>query len=606
MATTTPIAYNTGGPIAGTTQIGDLAIGDTEQDYSLNPGGVIWWMGPDEDLGYVIGVPVPSNTQPTEIPGVFASVGFYRSDDLTEGSFINLTNIVFGQNFSTGNQAKTWLNSNGYWTTYNSPLLLSLDSGNPTSYPGSGNTWYDLSGYGNDATLINSPTYLPNYNGIIQFDNSSLETANIANLGDLPLWSVEAWVRFTTVPISSNPNATCVVTNQFNGTNKLNFSIGTNNAPGSYNVVIGFFDGAWHNTTGFAPQANVWYQIVGTYDGVTLKQYINGVASGGTLNYVGVPQSGGQVRLMRRWDALPTIGDYCDGDLAIVNIYNEALTAGDVLTSYNNTYARFIEPTPTPTTTPTETPTNTPTQTQTPTPSITASQTQTPTATNTPSITASQTQTPTKTQTPTPTNTPNLQGFNYIDFTSTVGLTALGSAAVTSNIYYLTTATNNQVGNVYRTTAIQYNRNFSAQWQFFIGGGSGADGYCVQWTTTNNTTGGGGATVGLIQTSTTINALAFLTYPGVQNVIWYKNNVSQGSQTGPVSWRQTVYYWLDYVHATSTANLYISTTSTKPGSPSFTYTSFSFDATSYYMGFGAATGGANDNQELVNWKVTFT
>jgi len=24
------------------------------------------------------------------------------------------------------------------------------------------------------------------------------------------------------------------------------------------------------------------------------------------------------------------------------------------------------------------------------------------------------------------------------------------------------------------------------------------------------------------------------------------------------------------------------------------------------MGFGAATGGSNDNHELVNWKLTFT
>ena len=58
MATTTPLAYNTGSTIAGTTQVGSLAVGTTDQDYSVSPGGVTWWMGPDEDLGYVIGVPV--------------------------------------------------------------------------------------------------------------------------------------------------------------------------------------------------------------------------------------------------------------------------------------------------------------------------------------------------------------------------------------------------------------------------------------------------------------------------------------------------------------------------------------------------------------------
>jgi len=134
MATTTPVAYNTGAPIAGTTQIGDLAIGDTEQDYSSSLGGVTWWMGPDQDLGYVIGVPVPSNTQPTEIPGVTASVGFFRSDDLTENSFINLTNVVFNQNFTTGYDAKTWLNGNGYWTNFipSTPTPTPTNTNTPT------------------------------------------------------------------------------------------------------------------------------------------------------------------------------------------------------------------------------------------------------------------------------------------------------------------------------------------------------------------------------------------------------------------------------------------------------------------------------------------
>jgi len=38
-------------------------------------------------------------------------------------------------------------------------LVLCLDAGNPRSYPGTGTTWYDISGYGNHHTLINSPTW---------------------------------------------------------------------------------------------------------------------------------------------------------------------------------------------------------------------------------------------------------------------------------------------------------------------------------------------------------------------------------------------------------------------------------------------------------------
>lgn len=259
---------------------------------------------------------------------------------------------------------------------------------------------------------------------------------------------------------------------------------------------------------------------------------------------------------------------------------------------------------PTPTPTSTNTPTPTVTSTQTPTTSVTP--TQTPTVTRTPTQTPTVSPTTTRTPTPTPTNTPNLQGFNYTNFASTVGLTAVGNAAVISNIYYLTTAGTGQMGNVYRTTAIQYNRDFSAQWEFIIGGGTGADGYCVQWTTTNNSTGVAGGGVSRIADSSTINALSFTTFGANANQItWYKNNVAQPAQTYGSGFRQTLYYWLDYSHSSSSVSLYISTTSTKPGSPSFTFSSFTFDTGSYYMGFGAATGGSTDNHELVNWKLTF-
>lgn len=52
--------------------------------------------------------------------------------------------------------------------------------------------------------------------------------------------------------------------------------------------------------------------------------------------------------------------------------------------------------------------------------------------------------------------------------------------------------------------------------------------------------------------------------------------------------------------------IYLDTTSTKPASANFTLTGFSFDATAYYIGLGAATGGANENHILRSMKLTFT
>ena len=64
MATARPFTYNTGAPIAGTEQVGSLAVGYPSGGFS----GFQWWNGPDEDLGYVIAGSVPGNTQPSNVP----------------------------------------------------------------------------------------------------------------------------------------------------------------------------------------------------------------------------------------------------------------------------------------------------------------------------------------------------------------------------------------------------------------------------------------------------------------------------------------------------------------------------------------------------------
>jgi hypothetical protein len=115
MATARPFAYNPGSSIPGTSQVGSLSIGAPTSGFTNNPQ---YWNGPDEQLGYVIAQPVSGNTQPTPLSGVTASVGFFRSPLLTENSFVEYTNSLFGQSFTGGTDAATWLNANGYWTSY--------------------------------------------------------------------------------------------------------------------------------------------------------------------------------------------------------------------------------------------------------------------------------------------------------------------------------------------------------------------------------------------------------------------------------------------------------------------------------------------------------
>jgi hypothetical protein len=201
----------------------------------------------------------------------------------------------------------------------------------------------------------------------------------------------------------------------------------------------------------------------------------------------------------------------------------------------------------------------------------------------------------------------NADGFYYPNFSISTGTVLVGSgASITSNIVRLTTATTNSIGNVYRNTKIRYNRNFSLNWSSSIGSGTGADGYCIQWTTTNNSNGIVGGGVSRISASSTIHALGFFTFTA-NDVKWYKNNTLQSTDPANITgnWRQTLYFWADYNHINQTLDLYYSTTNTKPGSPKKTYTGFAFDSTEYYMGFGAATGASYDEHKILSWNLTF-
>lgn len=215
-------------------------------------------------------------------------------------------------------------------------LVFYLDSTNTSSYIGSGSTWNDLSTSGLTTTLYNTPTY---NNGILSFDDASLEYAETnSNHPDYNTWTVECWVRFNS---SLSGKCTAVVTGQYDMGTKLNFSIGTNNFPSNSNIAVGFFNGAWRTTSGFTPSLSTWYHITGTYDGTTIRQYINGVANGGTLNYTGIPQSGGKIRIARRWDDVLSSTNLLDADIPIVRIYNKALGVDELLSNYNTDKSYF-------------------------------------------------------------------------------------------------------------------------------------------------------------------------------------------------------------------------------------------------------------------------
>jgi hypothetical protein len=364
MAIVRPFAYNPppNQPISGTTQVGTLAVGYIDVEYSTNYGGVTWWEGPDELLGYVICNPVSGGTQPNPI-SIPAYVGFKRSKFLTEPSFISIANYVAAGRtspFTTGNDASTWLTNNGYWNSWTcypqSGLKLYIDASNPQSYPTTGNTWFNLYGPQN-VTLQNNPSFSTDNGGLIYFNQSLSQYGSYPNLGRLSAFTVSVWYNMKTLP-PAGTYFPALVTDSISSLN-INYVIGSTIFGNNQLMAGGFHDGTWRTTAGFPIVANEWVYVTLTYDGNELKLYKNDTLY--SSNVIGVPAQtdGGVGYINRRWD----YPDYYDVDIPVVQIYDRELPLLEIQKNYNCFHGRFIDlPTPTPTVTQTQTPTPTPTE----------------------------------------------------------------------------------------------------------------------------------------------------------------------------------------------------------------------------------------------------
>jgi len=336
VATARPFAYNTGAPISGTDQVGSLAIGTPTVGFDAT--GLEWWNGPDEDLGYVIAEPVPGDTQPTPVIGVSGSVGFFRSDTLTEGSFIGLADIIAGPSgggpFASGTDAKTWLNNNGYWTSYSSVvttgLKVYLDALNPASYSGSGTTWYDLSGNGNDVSMQNSGsiTWSPGPTGYFStVGNGWFNRTSASNVptGNSP-YTLSAWVQLGS---SWNGNGFMSIGPFGNGNEANAFRAG------STNQLLNYWWGNDLSVNISVSPTNGWFNAVAKYDGTTRSIWVNGVLAGSDTP-VGHNVTSSDIQISK------TAGnEYLQGNIAQALIYNVALSGSEILANFNASKSRF-------------------------------------------------------------------------------------------------------------------------------------------------------------------------------------------------------------------------------------------------------------------------
>jgi hypothetical protein len=231
--------------------------------------------------------------------------------------------------------------------------VLHLDASNRWSLQGvdgvatNGLIWKDQSGtkrdaLTNNASAINStsckaPVFTTDNGGAFNF-NGTDTCYYTPYLGSQfqSGYTIETWIKPTS---NSIPSGTQVLSQMYDTAGEqISLVIGALDV-GNGNIYVGFFSGnGWRYVNiPITPVANTWMHIAGTYDGNTLRTYLNGALVGSTTyTYYGSLNSKGYF-IGKRWDG----GYFYTGAIAEVRAYSVPLSDTQVVQNFNATRYRF-------------------------------------------------------------------------------------------------------------------------------------------------------------------------------------------------------------------------------------------------------------------------
>jgi hypothetical protein len=201
-------------------------------------------------------------------------------------------------------------------------LVLCLDAANPKSYPGSGTTWTDLSGRGNNGTLTNGPTYSSSNGGSIVFDgtNDYVSSSLSSSLGTQ--FSISFWFKKNNNNVGNPIN--------FQGSPSFELLVDQTNR-------INIYDGADHFYN-FTTTIGAWYNMTVVKNATNFLLYVNNISSP-VLNFASSYNNTNTNFIIGKHPSVSS--NYINGNIAQVSIYNRALTALEIQQNYIATKSRY-------------------------------------------------------------------------------------------------------------------------------------------------------------------------------------------------------------------------------------------------------------------------
>jgi hypothetical protein len=235
-------------------------------------------------------------------------------------------NIITSDSVSSG-YFKNNLTTNG--------LILHLDAGNKNSYSGSGTTWYDLSSYGTNGTLLNGVGFSSSNGGCLSFDGAD-DYATISSYSNINLneGTVCAWVKYTNITTNrvvvsyggNGSNTGFLLQNENDVSNKFGFS-----------TVRSTWSSTYVGNTVSSPLVNTWIYQVGWYTPTQNKIFINGYLYNMTTATSAPLSASTNLWIGNE----PNRSYYFVGNIGAVHIYNRALPTAEILNNYYATKTRF-------------------------------------------------------------------------------------------------------------------------------------------------------------------------------------------------------------------------------------------------------------------------
>ena len=232
----------------------------------------------------------------------------------------------------------------------NTRILTELDAGNATSYPGTGTSWYDLSGYSNTGTLVNGPTFSSANGGSIVFDGVD----DYINIPHNSSFNFGSGAFTITLVVASNQLKTFANYIKKGGPQEWQNSpagwyASSGNGGGDLSWYWVFADGSAHTEiTPFSTFSKSndtfplnFFTITRDSSGAFARSWNGSYETLSTVPIIGTStwtanfDNNSNIWIGRG------VSNYLNGNAAICRIYSRALTQSEILQNYNAQKGRF-------------------------------------------------------------------------------------------------------------------------------------------------------------------------------------------------------------------------------------------------------------------------